>query len=250
MSHSAPSPTPHRCASSSEGSGPRPALQLALFASYSYHAFITDREGDTLGTGSRPSPTRRDRERHPRPEVRCGTEPSALGALCRQRRLDGRAGDGSQSGPLDRPHRSGGAGGDHQDPQTALLRPGRTTYTLGAPSHSCISRRAGPGGTCSVEPWRDCAPCHPLSDGGAGKRYANLILINRPDQGLLNSRRMDRRRFPTASGPSVGAPHPCRWIASGLSEAPSTRNPPCPSRPPFHSVPLQHCHNMLRWIRA
>ena len=98
----------------------------------------------------------------------------------------------------------------------------------------CISRRAGPGGTCSVEPWRDCAPCHPLSDGGAGKRYANLILINRPDQGLLNSRRMDRRRFPTASGPSVGAPHPCRWIASGLSEAPSTRNPPCPSRPPFH----------------
>ena len=82
-----------------------------------------------------------------------------------------------------------------------------------------------------MEPWRDCAPCHPLSDGGAGKRYANLVLINRPDQGLLNSRRMDRRRFPTASGPSVGAPHPCRWIASGLSEAPSTRNPPCPSPP-------------------
>ena len=97
-----------------------------------------------------------------------------------------------------------------------------------------------------MEPWRDCAPCHPLSDGGAGKRYANLILINRPDQGLLNSRRMDRRRFPTASGPSVGAPHPCRWIASGLSEAPSTRNPPCPSRPPprFHSVPLQHCSQL------
>ena len=101
-----------------------------------------------------------------------------------------------------------------------------------------------------MEPWRDCAPCHPLSDGGAGKRYANLILINRPDQDLLNSRRMDRRRFPTASGPSVGAPHPCRWIASGLSEAPSTRNPPRSSRPPFHSVPLQHCHNMLRWIRV
>ena len=101
-----------------------------------------------------------------------------------------------------------------------------------------------------MEPWRDCAPCHPLSDGDAGKWYANLILINRPDQGLLNSRRMDRRRFPAASGPSVGAPHPCRWIASGLSEAPSTRNPPCPSRPPFHSVPLQHCHNMLRWIRV
>ena len=70
-----------------------------------------------------------------------------------------------------------------------------------------------------MELWRDCAPCHPLSDGGAGKRYANLILINRPDQGLLNSRRTDRRRFPAASGPSVGAPHPRRWLASGLSEA-------------------------------
>ncbi len=39
--------TLHRCASSSEGQA-HTRLQLALFASYSYHAFITDREGDTL----------------------------------------------------------------------------------------------------------------------------------------------------------------------------------------------------------
>ena len=53
---------------------PTPGSQLALFANYSYHAFITDREGDTLPTGGRPSPPRRGGERHPRPEIRCGTE--------------------------------------------------------------------------------------------------------------------------------------------------------------------------------
>ena len=61
---------------------------------------------------------------------------------------------------------------------------------------------------CSAEPWRDCAPCHSLSDGDAGKRYTNLILINRPDQGLHNSRRTDRRRFPAASDPPWVLPTP------------------------------------------
>lgn len=46
-------------------------------------------------TGGRPSQTRRDRERHPRPQVRRGTEPSSLGALRRQRRLDGRPSAGT-----------------------------------------------------------------------------------------------------------------------------------------------------------
>ena len=46
--HSGVSLTPRRCASSSEGFRPTPGSQLALFAGYSYHAFITDREGDTL----------------------------------------------------------------------------------------------------------------------------------------------------------------------------------------------------------
>ena len=42
------SPTPRRCGSSSGRVKPTPGSQLALFASYSYHAFITDRDGDTL----------------------------------------------------------------------------------------------------------------------------------------------------------------------------------------------------------
>ena len=39
---------PHRCGSSSGRVKPAPGSQLALFASYSYHGFITDRDGDTL----------------------------------------------------------------------------------------------------------------------------------------------------------------------------------------------------------
>ena len=82
---------------------------------------------------SRPSPP--DRERHPRPQVRRRTEPSPLGALRRQRSLAGGAGDGPQPGSLDGAHRSGRAGGDHQDPPTTVLLPRRTAHPLGAPPH-------------------------------------------------------------------------------------------------------------------
>ena len=113
---------------------PTPGSQLALFADYSYHGFITDREGNP-GSGGRPSAPRRDRECHPRPQVRRGVEPSPLGPLRRQRRLAGNTGDGPQPGTLDSAHRSGPAGGDHQDPATALLLPRRTAHPLGAPPH-------------------------------------------------------------------------------------------------------------------
>ena len=115
---------------------PTPGSQLALFATYSYHGFITDRDGEMLELGGRPSPPRRDRECHPRPQARCGVEPSPLGPLRRQRRLAGGTGDGPQHRPLDSAHRSGRAGGDHQDPPAAVLLPGRTDHPLGAPPHT------------------------------------------------------------------------------------------------------------------
>ena len=68
---------------------PTPGSQLALFASYSYHGFITDRGGNP-GTGGRPSPPRRDRECHSRPQVRRRPQPSPLGPIPSQRRLAGR----------------------------------------------------------------------------------------------------------------------------------------------------------------
>ena len=60
---------------------PTPGFQLALFATYSYHGCITDRDGEYPGTGGRPSAPRRDRERHPRPQVRRGAQPSPLRPL-------------------------------------------------------------------------------------------------------------------------------------------------------------------------
>ena len=74
---------------------PTPGSQLALFARYSYHAFITDRDWGDAGTGGRSSPPRRGRERHTRPQVRRRAEPHAVGALRRQRRLAGGTGDGA-----------------------------------------------------------------------------------------------------------------------------------------------------------
>ena len=85
------------------------------------------------GTGGRPSPPRRDRECHTRPQVRRRPQPSPLGPLPRQRRMAGRPDDGPQPGPLDRADRSGRADSHHQDPPAAVLLPGRTAHPLGTP---------------------------------------------------------------------------------------------------------------------
>ena len=73
---------------------PTPGSQLALFATYSYHAFITDRDGETLELEA-------DHRRHAEVEnairdlkygVGLNHMPSA--PFCRQRRLAGGSGDG------------------------------------------------------------------------------------------------------------------------------------------------------------
>ena len=72
---------------------PTPGSQLALFATYSYHGFITDRDGETLELEA-------DHRRHAEIEnaIRdlkygVGLEPSPLGPLRRQRRMAGGPGD-------------------------------------------------------------------------------------------------------------------------------------------------------------
>ena len=114
---------------------PTPDSQLALLANYSYHAFITDREGDTLYLEA-------DHRRHAEIEnaIRdlkygVGLNPPAIGTFSRQRRLAGRPDDGPQPGTLDHAPRVGRAGGDHQDPAQALLLPGRTHHPQGPPPH-------------------------------------------------------------------------------------------------------------------
>ena len=74
---------------------PTPGSQLALFATYSYHGFITDRDGETLELEA-------DHRRHAEVEnaIRdlkygVGLKPHAVGAFRRQRRLAGGPGDGA-----------------------------------------------------------------------------------------------------------------------------------------------------------
>ena len=116
----------------------RPTPGSPLFATYSYHAFITDRQGDTLELEA-------DHRRHAEientiREVRRGAQSSPLGALPGQRSLAGGTGHGPQPGPLDRAHRSGRDGGDHQDPPAAPLFPGRTHHPQGPAPHTASAQ--------------------------------------------------------------------------------------------------------------
>ena len=87
------------------------------------------------GSGGRPSPPRRDRDRHPGSQVRRRPQPPPLGPFSRQRRLAGRTSHCPLSGTLDHAHRFGRAGDDHQDPQATFLLPGRTAHPQGTPPH-------------------------------------------------------------------------------------------------------------------
>ena len=123
---------------------PTPGTQLALFVNYSYHDFITERDGETLALEA-------DHRRHaeienairdlkygvglnhlPSGRFPANPEPAEGG-------LAGGAGDRPQPGTLGNSHRSGRAGGDHQDPPTTLLLPRRTAHPLGAPPHFASS---------------------------------------------------------------------------------------------------------------
>ena len=137
---------------------PTPSPQLALFSKHSYHGFITDQDGDNPGTGGRPSPPRRGRECHPRPEVRRRPEPHVVRVLRRQRRLVGGTGDDPQPGPLSSGHRSGWAGREHEDPQTTVLLPGWTAHPSGPPSHPAYSPALALGNL--VQSCPGAASCH------------------------------------------------------------------------------------------
>ena len=146
---------------------PTPGSQLALFANYSYHAFITDREGDTLYLEA-------DHRRHaeienairdlkygvglnhlPSGRFPANPEPAEGG-------LAGRPGHRPQLGPLDGAHRSGPATGNHQDPPTTLLLYGRTAHPLGPPPHPASSPRLALGKPIQWRPGETARPAAPF----------------------------------------------------------------------------------------
>ena len=129
---------------------PTPGSQLALFANYSYHAFITDREGDVLELEA-------DHRRHAEvesairdlkygvglnhlPSGRFAANPELVEGC-----LAGGPSRGPQPGPLDHTHRTRRRGGNNQDPQSTLLLPGRTHHPQGPSHHPASAPRLALG---------------------------------------------------------------------------------------------------------
>ena len=155
---------------------PTPGSQLALFANYSYHAFITDREGELEADHRRHAEIEnaiRDLKygvgltiaaNHlPSGRFPANPEPAEGG-------LAGRPGDRPQPGPLDNARRPGRATGNHQDPQAALLRSGRTAHPLGPASHPASApglALAEPVQQRSGETARPATPCLTAPDPSA-----------------------------------------------------------------------------------
>ena len=122
---------------------PTPGSQLALFARYSYHAFITDRDGETLELEA-------DHRRHA--EVENAIRDLKYGVGLNHMPSARFAANGADwSGRADR---------DHQDPQAAGLRSGGTDHPLGAPPHFAsppalalgnpVQSRLGPAASHSI----------------------------------------------------------------------------------------------------
>ena len=65
------------------------------------------------------------------------------------------------AGPLDNSHRSGRAGGDHQDPPTTLLLPRRTAHPLGATPHFASSKALALGKPVQSRPRSIASPATP-----------------------------------------------------------------------------------------
>ena len=146
---------------------PTPGSQLALFVNYSYHAFITDREGDTLDLEA-------DHRRHAEIEnaIRDLKYGVGLNHLPSGRFPANAAGWPSKSWPTTWP------AGRHASVWASRCRPPRPCDDASSPwpdaspaKHgisSCICPGAGPGKTSSTLPWRHCAPCHSLPDADLG----------------------------------------------------------------------------------
>ena len=113
---------------------PTPGSQLALFTRYSYHAFITDRAGQT--SNSRPTIVATPRsERAVTSSTASGSITCPL-SLRRQWRLARGPGDRPQPCSLDGPDRAGRGDRHDQDAPAAALRSRRAAHSLCSSAHA------------------------------------------------------------------------------------------------------------------
>ena len=245
---------------------PTPGSQLALFANYSYHAFITDRDGDTLyleadhrrhaeienairdlkyGVGPNHLPSRR---------FPANPEPAEGGLAVRPEPAPySIRGHGPQPGSLDNARRPGRARDHHQDPQSgasSLSPDGSPAQRANSP---CICPRAGPGKTSSVVPWQDSAPSRSQPDGGNQPADPPSAPRNIPanshqpgPRGTLLAHRLPNYARRDHGGP----PESCRcgYLTPPASPSVESNLPRSPSL--AHHPWFQPQRPSLRWIRA
>ena len=231
---------------------PTPGSQLALLATYSYHAFITDRDGDTLELEA-------DHRRHAEIEnairdlkygVGLNHLPSgrfAANPELAEGRLAGCAGYGSQPGALDGAYRSGRAGGDHQDAAAAILLPGRSAHPLGAPPDPALASALALGDPVH---WRPDPIAHPAASlltvaPATGPPY----LPSSTSQSKVSptrGARIGQREFLAAFGHLMSSYSHRQQAIIG----PPVPYPPGRSLPHPRDVLFQRSPHSVRWIRA
>ena len=208
---------------------PTPGSQLALFAEFSYHAFITDRTGPMLDLEA-------DHRRHAEVEntIRdlkygVGLNHLPVRPFRRERRLARSQRDRPQPGPLDQPHRPGRNPDSHRHHPPSPSGHARTHNPLRPPPHGA-----------------------PTPAVALGRRLRRL-----PDHPACR-----RTRDLTHIAPGDAAPHPAASLTTTPSEttldprgplyASLTPRPPSGSQPPppTRSSPQERSPNAHRWIRA
>ena len=235
---------------------PTPGSQLALFASYSYHGFITDREGETLELEA-------DHRRHA--EIENAIRDLKYGGGLNHLPSGRFAANGAWLAVQVMAHNlarwTARLGLGEQIVTTKTLRrrffsiAGRLTLasTVRRAASPCIFQSAGPGKTSSVAPWHDCEQFHSQPDGAPSAADPPSGPLNVP----ANSRQVGQRASLAACCPDHlaqrrhrGPQHPlgvatapCTQpylLESGLARSPS----------PTHQPLCQRQRQSLRWIRA
>ena len=201
---------------------PTPGSQLALFTSLQLSRLHHRPGRGSLGTGGRPSPPRRDRECHPRPQARrrpqsspprAASPPTAPGWPSRCWPITWPAG----------PRASVWArGGDHQDPPAALLLPGRTAHPLGPPPHFASATGLALGNPVHSRPGSIASPAIACLTAPTAPDTSTR-LPNRPTE----SHRPGPRLSSPACCPADPAPAPLPRTAIGAPND-NQRPPPAP----------------------
>ena len=181
---------------------PTPGSQLALFARYSYHGFVTDRDGETLELEA-------DHRRHA--EVENAIRDLKYGVGLNHMPSGRFAANGAwlavqvMAHNLARwtAHWSGRTDRNHQDPAAAVLLPSRADHPLGAPSHPASATELAVAG--EVRPRPSPAPSHSTPS-------LTALVCHRPAQRTAevpaNSRHHGPRAVPSVSSVLILPPGP------------------------------------------